>query len=113
MTAVPTLDARGAPTARPGRRFTWAWLGVMPFLVFAFAFLVLPTIYLLAGSFQNLAAAPNDPAHGAFTLDNYQALSTPNLAESYFASLEISAVTAIGGGIFGFLLAYAVIMGGL
>ncbi len=113
MTAASTLDAPDAPSARPGRRFTWAWLGVMPFLVFAFAFLVLPTIYLLAGSFQNLAVARNDPAHGAFTLDNYSALSTPNLAESYFASLEISAVTAIGGGIFGFLLAYAVIMGGL
>jgi len=113
MTASTTLEARGAPSARPERRFSWAWLGVMPFLIFAFAFLVLPTIYLLAGSFQNLAVAPNDPARGAFTLDNYSALSTPNLADSYVASLEISAVTAIGGGIFGFLLAYAVIMGGL
>ena len=72
MTAASTLDAPGAPSARPGRRFTWAWLGVMPFLIFAFAFLVLPTIYLLAGSFQNLAAAPTDPAHGAFTLENYR-----------------------------------------
>jgi putative spermidine/putrescine transport system permease protein len=67
----------------------------------------------LSGSFQNLAAPLKDPAHGQFTLHNYQALSQPNLAESYFASLEISAVTAIGGGIFGFLLAYAVIAGGL
>jgi putative spermidine/putrescine transport system permease protein len=113
MTAASTLDARGAPAARPGRRFTWSWLGVVPFLAFAVAFLGIPTLYLLAGSFQNLAAAANDPAHGQFTLNNYSALSEPNLAESYFASLEISAVTAIGGGIFGFLLAYAVIMGGL
>lgn len=113
MTAVSPPVAQGAPTARPGRRFSWAWLGVVPFLVFAFAFLVLPTLYLLTGSFQNLAAGPNDPAHGQLTFDNYRALSQPNLAESYFASLEISAVTAVGGGIFGFLLAYAVIMGGL
>ena len=113
MTAASSLDARGAPAARPGRRFTWSWLGVVPFLVFAVAFLGIPTLYLLAGSFQNLAAAANDPAHGQFTLNNYSALSELNLAESYFASLEISAVTAIGGGIFGFLLAYAVIMGGL
>ena len=70
----------------------------MPFLIFAFAFLVLPTLYLLSGSFQNLAAAPNDPAHGAFTLDNYAQLSTPNLADSYFASIEISLVTAVVGG---------------
>ena len=114
MTAVSPPAARGAPTARPGRRpISWAWLGVLPFLVFAFAFLVLPTLYLLTGSFQNLAAPPNDPAHGQLTIDNYRALARPNLAESYFASIEISLVTAIGGGIFGFLLAYAVIMGGL
>ncbi len=113
MTAEPLLSPRGAPSARPGRRFSWAWLGVMPFLIFTLAFLVIPTIYLASGSFQNLAVAPNDPAHGAFTLQNYAALSQPNLADSYFASIEISLVTAIVGGIFGFLLAYAVIMGGL
>jgi len=113
LTAVAPPVARDAPTARPGRRFTWAWLGVLPFLIFAFAFLVLPTLYLFAGSFQNLAAPVNDAAHGQLTLDNYKALSQPNLADSYFASIEISLVTAVGGGIFGFLLAYAVIMGGL
>jgi putative spermidine/putrescine transport system permease protein len=113
MTAASTPHARGAPTVRPGRRFSWSWLGVLPFLLFAFAFLVVPTLYLLVGSFQNLAVASTDPAFGRVTLDNYAALSEANLAESYFASLEISAVTAVGGGIFGFLLAYAVIMGGL
>jgi putative spermidine/putrescine transport system permease protein len=85
----------------------------MPFVLFAFAFLVAPTLYLASGSFQNLAVGPNDPAHGAFTLDNYAQLSQPNLADSYFASIEISLVTAVLGGLFGFLLAYAVIMGGL
>jgi putative spermidine/putrescine transport system permease protein len=85
----------------------------MPFVLFAFAFLVAPTLYLASGSFQNLAAAPGDPAHGSFTLQNYAQLSQPNLADSYFASIEISLVTAIVGGLFGFLLAYAVIMGGL
>jgi putative spermidine/putrescine transport system permease protein len=105
MTASSSLDARGAPVARPERRFGWAWLGVVPFLAFAFAFLVLPTIYLLINSFQDNA--------GAFTVANYAHLSEPNLADAYFASIEISLVTAIGGGIFGFLLAYAVIAGGL
>jgi putative spermidine/putrescine transport system permease protein len=113
MTAASTPAPRGAPAARPGRRFSWSWLGVMPFVVFATAFLVIPTLYLLTGSFENLRVPRLDPAYGQFTTANYGHLSEPNLADSYAASIEISAVTAIGGGIFGFLLAYAVIMGGL
>jgi putative spermidine/putrescine transport system permease protein len=113
MTVATTSSSRGAPSARPGRRFSWAWLGVLPFLLFTLAFLIVPTLYLASGSFQNLAAPATDPAHGQFTLQNYSRLSEPNFADSYFASIEISAVTAIIGGIFGFLLAYAVIMGGL
>jgi putative spermidine/putrescine transport system permease protein len=113
MTAASTTSSRGAPSARPGRRFSWAWLGVLPFVIFAFAFLVAPTLYLASGSFQNLSAPTGDPAHGMFTFQNYAKLSEPNFAESYFASIEISLVTALVGGLFGFLLAYAVIMGGL
>jgi len=113
MTVASTSSTQGAPRVRPGRRFSWAWLGVLPFLLFTFAFLIAPTLYLASGSFQNLAVAATDPAHGQFTLQNYNRLAEPNFAESYFASIEISAVTAIVGGIFGFLLAYAVIMGGL
>jgi putative spermidine/putrescine transport system permease protein len=105
MTASPSLTARGAPAARPERRFGWAWLGVMPFLAFAVAFLVLPTSYLLINSFLNTTGDP--------TLGNYAHLTEPNLAAAYAASIEISLVTAIVGGIFGFLLAYAVIAGGL
>ena len=113
MTAASTTSPGGAPSARPGRRVSWAWLGVMPFVLFAFAFLVAPTLYLASGSFQNLGVASNDPAHGSFTFQNYAQLSQPNLADSYFASIEISLVTAVVGGLFGFLLAYAVIMGAL
>ena len=113
MTAEPTPSPRSAPRARSGRRVSWAWLGVLPFLLFTLAFLVLPTLYLAIGSFENLVVPRTDPAYGTFTLQNYNALTTPNLAESYLASIEISLVTAIGGGIFGFLLAYAVILGGL
>jgi putative spermidine/putrescine transport system permease protein len=105
MTTAPTLDVRGAPAARPGRRLSWSWLGVLPFFVFVLLFLVVPTRYLLVGSFQDKT--------GAITLQNYSHLSEPNLADSYFASIEISLVTAVAGGIFGFLVAYAVILGGL
>ncbi len=93
----------------PGRpaspRFRWAWLGVVPFLLFSVAFLIVPVLFLVAGSFQ-------DPA-GQFTLENYAGLNTPYILTAYRNSIEISAVTAVVGGIFGFLLAYAVILGGL
>ncbi|TMD32321.1 MAG: ABC transporter permease subunit [Chloroflexi bacterium] len=105
MTAASSLTAPGAPAARPGRRFGFAWIGVVPFVLFAAGFLVLPTAYLLTGSLQD--------THGQVTLQNYARLSEPNLASAYAASIEISLVTAVGGGIFGFLLAYAVIAGGL
>jgi putative spermidine/putrescine transport system permease protein len=38
---------------------------------------------------------------------------TPSILKAYWLSIRISAVTAIGGGVFGFLLAYSVTVGGL
>ncbi|MGH2512121.1 MAG: ABC transporter permease, partial [Candidatus Limnocylindrales bacterium] len=52
-------------------------------------------------------------AKGAFTLVNFADLFTPQILQTYENSIEISLVTAIAGGVFGFLLAYAVISGGL
>ncbi len=46
-------------------------------------------------------------------LDNYLGLSDAYLVDAFRTSIEISAVTAIAGGIFGLLLAYSVILGGL
>jgi putative spermidine/putrescine transport system permease protein len=103
--ALP-LSAPGTPSARPvRRRFGWGWLGIVPFLLFAFLFLIAPTAYLVVGSFQN--------AKGALTLENFQQLFSPAIITTYGNSIEISLVTALAGGIFGFLLAYAVISGGL
>ncbi len=105
-TTVAAVDARTAPPARAGRsRFRWTWLGVVPFFVFAFLFLVVPTWSLIQGSFQN--------AQGEFTLQNYAHLTGPTTANAYIVSLQISIVSAVLGGLFGFLLAYAVIAGGL
>jgi putative spermidine/putrescine transport system permease protein len=51
---------------------------------------------------------------GGLTLDNFtELLGRRDLMRSYQASLTISLITALGGGLFGFLLAYAVILGGL
>jgi putative spermidine/putrescine transport system permease protein len=101
-----TLSERGTPPARPARRrFGWAWLGLVPFFLFSIAFMFLPVAYLVIGSFIGL--------DGAATLGNYADLSTGVIPGAFANSIEISVVTAIAGGVFGFLLAYAVILGGL
>ena len=107
MTAASATDfARGAPPARPGRRFGAAWLGVVPFFAFSTMFLILPVGVLLAGSFvHNETGQP--------TLANYSELAQPSIVTAFLNGIEISLVTAVAGGIFGFLLAYAVILGGL
>jgi putative spermidine/putrescine transport system permease protein len=95
---------RGALPARPARRFSWAWLGLLPFLLFSFAFIALPTMFLVAGSLQK---------DGQLSLQNYADLGTGIIPGAFLTSIEISLVTAVAGGILGFLLAYAIILGGL
>jgi putative spermidine/putrescine transport system permease protein len=86
---------------------SWAWLGVMPFLIFALLFLLYPSSTIFIGSFQN------STTH-AFTFKNIQALfSNQYILGAYWISIKISLITSIGGGVFGFLLAYAAIRGGL
>ena len=92
--------------ARPGRRrFRFTWFGLVPFAVFSTLFLLIPTAYLAVGSFLD--------AQGNVTLQNYRDLSDPVTVDAYVTSIQISAATAIAGGIFGFLMAYAIIGGGL
>ena len=103
---MTVTTAQGAAPARPGRRRpAFTWLGLVPFVAFATLFLIIPTIYLVVGSFQTEA--------GEFTLQNYADLSQPLITNAFLTSVEISLVTAVIGGIFGFLIAYAVIGGGL
>ncbi len=87
------------------RRLTISWVGVVPFVAFSIAFMFLPITFLVVGSFLDRS--------GTFTVQNYADLSQESILNAYADSIEISAVTAIGGGLFGFLLAYAVILGGL
>jgi putative spermidine/putrescine transport system permease protein len=82
-----------------------SWSGLVPFLLFASAFLILPAGNLLIGAFLDKA--------GAFTLENFAHLTRPGIVKSYVTTLQISAFSAAGGVFFGFLLAYAVTLGGL
>ena len=99
---------RDAPLARPASpKFSWTWLGVMPFFLFAFFFLLYPVLDLGVRSFQ-------DTKTHAFTFKNIvQLLHDPYILRAYWISIKISLVTALGGGIFGFLLAFSAIRGGL
>jgi len=99
---------RDAPLARPAlSRISWAWLGIMPFFLFAFLFLLYPSSTLIIGTFK-------DSKTGVFTFQNLaNLLKDPYILGAYWLSIKISVITALGGGLFGFLLAYAAIRGGL
>jgi putative spermidine/putrescine transport system permease protein len=99
-------SAVAAPRVKRPASGLRAWLGVVPFFLFAILFLILPSVKLFVGAF-----ADNE---GQFTFKNVLQLFTePSILNAYWLSIRISAVTAIGGGIFGFLLAYSVTIGGL
>jgi putative spermidine/putrescine transport system permease protein len=100
---VPSGDAR---LARPPIVSTLvAWAGLLPFLLFTLFFLFLPSAILLVGSFQD--------ALGRFTLKNIVHLFRPSILTSYWLSIKVSLMTAVAGGVFGTLLAWAVVHGGL
>ena len=82
-----------------------ALLGAVPFFLFAVMFMIWPTVGLIVGGFQD--------ADGNFTLDNLRRLAEPTILNAYWISLEISVASALGGAIFGFLLAAGVVLGGL
>ncbi len=105
MTAPAQMLVQGAPKARPARRRWVALIGLVPFFLAAFLFLLLPTAFLIVGSFQD--------AQGNLTTQNYGDLAQNFIVDAYITSLRVSLVTAVLGGVFGFLLAYAVILGGL
>ena len=97
-----TLSAPKMTLASTARK----WVGVLPFFLFALLFLILPSLRLFVGSFTN--------TDGQFTLDNLLQLFTQTtIINAYKLSIQISAITALGGGMFGFLLAYSVTAGGL
>ena len=98
MSTSPASARRLGPALAP-------WLGVAPFFIFSLMFLVMPTVLLLAGAFQN--------AQGGFTLDNIASLSKPSIVKSYALSLEVSLASAALGALLGFFLALAVVGGSL
>lgn len=100
---APAPLCGGEPAPMPARKFSG--IGLLPFMLFAAAFMVLPAGALLIGGFQDKL--------GHFTLNNLKNLARPDILNSYLLTVRISLVTALGGGLLGFLLAYGVTLGGL
>ena len=105
-----------APRARSVQlgQTAWAWVGVSPFFLFALLFLILPTLYLVVGAFQD--------ADGVFTLNNVARLFCPepdrlfctsSISSAYWISIKVSVASAVVGALLGFALAYAAVLGGL
>ncbi|MEN3149448.1 ABC transporter permease subunit [Neorhizobium sp. IRAMC:178] len=94
-----------ASTSFIDRRTVIDWLGIVPFMVFALAFLIVPTLYLIVGAFFNPA--------GEFTFQNIVDLFSPSILGAYWISIRVSVASALGGALIGFFLAWAVVLGGV
>lgn len=93
------------PSEARALRLPTQWLGVAPFFIFAIMFLILPTLYLMLGAFQNDA--------GEFTLENIAALAQPSIVAAYWISLKVSLSSALIGAFAGLAIAIAIVRGGL
>ena len=94
-----------APRLRQKWRMPVEWLGIVPFLLFALLFLILPTMKIVVGAFQT--------PEGAFTLQNLADLNTDSIRSAYWTSIRLSLITALLGCAIGFAMAAAVVFGGL
>src|ERR1700690_3859612 len=72
------------------------WLGILPFFLFIFVFLILPSTNLFVGAFQD--------RHGNFTFANVGVILDPYVLKSYSISLQISLITSVLGGVMGFFV---------
>jgi putative spermidine/putrescine transport system permease protein len=109
VSAVQPLEgARGENPGRPtsaARGRVLSWLGLAPFFAFATAFLIGPTILL---ALRSLTARD-----GSLSFQNYANILRQDVVNAYMLSIRVSVASAVIGGLFGFLLAWAVIQGGL
>jgi putative spermidine/putrescine transport system permease protein len=84
-------------SSRPG----FAWLGLLPFFAFGFAFEIIPIMRLVRSAFSD--------SQGGFTLENFSRVMTPLVTQSFRNSFKLSGLTALIGMILGTMVAYAII----
>ncbi len=105
--ASPGTTAAGSATGGAGpRRLRGArnYLALVPFLAYVGLFLILPTLIVAVGAFTT--------GEGGLTLDNVSRMFTDEVfVDAFVKSIQLAVATAIGGAIFGALLAWAVVRG--
>lgn len=115
MTQASTIDSPTAST-RPDsflRRLsrwrpqwlTWNWIGVLPFFIFIALFQLGPAVNIAVG------ALTDDGHH--FVLDNMLKIGDLLYRTSFYNTFSISILTTLAGGLIGFMLAWAITVGGL
>jgi len=105
---APSSSATAGPAPRGAgqSRFKGAgnYLALIPFHAYVGLFLILPTLFVVVGAFSD--------GSGQFTLDNFRTMFTTDVfIESFVKSLQLAAITALLGAVFGSLLAWAVVRG--
>jgi putative spermidine/putrescine transport system permease protein len=98
-TSVAPATTRGAE--EPPRRRSVIWLGLVPFSAYVLLFLAIPAVLAVgSGFFDN---------NGAFTFANLAAFANPNIMQGFFASIWISALTAVVGAVIGAIVCFALL----
>src|SRR4051794_13329019 len=96
-TSASAGGARGA-----GRRISAGrYLPLLPFFGYLAIFLLVPTITVVVGAFQD--------GDGGFTTGNFEALRSEAALHSLWQSILLSASTAVLGGVLGAVLAYLIV----
>jgi len=105
VAAAPGI--RPDPGGRPGGRLRSAaraarrLAGVVPFTAYVLAGLLVPTVAVAVGAFQNSAT-------GQFTLSNIQVATHGIYLQGFRQSIELSLLSALIPGVVGLLIAYAI-----
>jgi putative spermidine/putrescine transport system permease protein len=103
MTAITNTNPPKVLSRRRAFNPLGDWIGLAPFFLFILFFLIMPSTNLFIGAFQD--------RQGNFTLANIRDVFDPYVLKSYSISLQVSAITSLAGGVFGFFVAYAITVG--
>ena len=111
------MTAQAAPAAAPGSRTDpgaaprrrrparlrriVALAGILPFAIYVLLGLGAPAAAIAVGAFQN-------PDTGAFTMNNVKIATSGIYLHGFLITTELSLITSIVPGIFGFLIGYAI-----